>query len=141
MSNSKKKVILVMCICLLGYRLPRRWRRGYEAPKTMAAPVRTNQMNQVIRHSITTFGAVDVNVNKSSDSVDAGAFIPNYHINLLASFLFAAPGSIYILLCSLISFRIKFSNFFFNRQYLLFYINQIYEVKIYLILTASTVEG
>ena len=32
----------------------------------MAAPVRTNQANPVIRHPRTTFGAVVVNVNKRS---------------------------------------------------------------------------
>ena len=48
--------------------------RGYEAPKTMAAQVRTNQVNQVIRHPRTTFGAVVVNVNKRSVSADARAF-------------------------------------------------------------------
>ena len=55
-----------------------RSRRGYEAPKTMAAPVGTNQVNQVIRHSRTTLGAVTVNVNKHSVSADARSFIPNY---------------------------------------------------------------
>ena len=30
----------------------------------MAAPVRTNQVNQVIRHTRATFGMVVVNVNK-----------------------------------------------------------------------------
>ena len=39
-------------------------RRGYEAPSAMAAPVRTNHVNQVIRHPRTTFGAVTVNENK-----------------------------------------------------------------------------
>ena len=38
-------------------------RRRYEAPKTMAAPLRTNQVNEAIRHPRTTFGAVIVNVN------------------------------------------------------------------------------
>ena len=51
---------------------------GYEAPKTMAAPVRTNQGNQAIRHPRTTFGVVAVNVNKRSVSADARAFTPNY---------------------------------------------------------------
>ena len=49
-------------------------RRRYETTKTMAAPVRTNQVNQVIRHPRTNFRAVIVNVNKRS----ASAFIPNY---------------------------------------------------------------
>ena len=35
---------------------------GYEAPKTMAAPVRTNQVNQVIHHPRTTFETVVMNV-------------------------------------------------------------------------------
>ena len=37
-----------------------------------------NQVNQVIRHPRTTFGAVIVNVNKSSVSTDARAFTPTY---------------------------------------------------------------
>ena len=44
----------------------------------MAAPVRTNKVNQVIRHARTTFGAMIVNVNKRSVAVDARAFISNY---------------------------------------------------------------
>ena len=44
----------------------------------MAAPVRTNKVNQVIRHPCTTFGAVIVNVDKRSVSADACAFTPNY---------------------------------------------------------------
>ena len=44
----------------------------------MAAPMRTNQVNQVIRHPCTTFGAVIVNVNKRSVSANARAFIPKY---------------------------------------------------------------
>ena len=40
--------------------------------------MRTNQVNQVIRHSRTTFGAVVVNVNKRSVSADARAFTQNY---------------------------------------------------------------
>ena len=44
----------------------------------MAAPVRTNQVHQVIRNQRTTFGAVIVNVNKRSVSAHARAFIPNY---------------------------------------------------------------
>ena len=35
-------------------------RRGYERAKA-AAPVRTNQVNKVLRHPRTTFGAVVVN--------------------------------------------------------------------------------
>ena len=58
-------------------------RRGYDAPKTMAAPVRTNQGNQVIRYPRKISGAVIVNVNKRSVSADARAFIPNYRIKLL----------------------------------------------------------
>ena len=53
-------------------------RRGYEAPSAMPAPVRTNHVNQVIRHPRTTFGAVTVRVNKRSVSADAHAFTPNY---------------------------------------------------------------
>ena len=53
-------------------------RRGYEVPKTMAATVRPNQVNQVIRHPRATFRVVVVNVNKRSVSADARAFIPNY---------------------------------------------------------------
>ena len=44
----------------------------------MATAVRTNQVNQVIRHPRTTFEAVIVNVNKRSVSADASAFTPNY---------------------------------------------------------------
>ena len=44
----------------------------------MSAPVRTNQVNQGIRHLRTTFGAVIVNVNKRSVSADARKFTPNY---------------------------------------------------------------
>ena len=44
----------------------------------MAAPVHTNQVNQVIRHPRTTFTAVIVNVNKRSVSADARVFILNY---------------------------------------------------------------
>ena len=36
------------------------------------------QVNQVIRHPRTTFGAVIVNVNKRSVSADARTFTPNY---------------------------------------------------------------
>ena len=57
-------------------------RRGYEAPKTMAASMGTNQMNQVIRHPHTTFGAVVVNVKKRFVSADARAFIPNYLLSV-----------------------------------------------------------
>ena len=53
-------------------------RRGCEAPLAMAAPVRTNQVNQVIPHPLTAFGAVVVNVNKRSVSAEARAFTPNY---------------------------------------------------------------
>ena len=49
-----------------------------EAPSTMAAPVRTKQVNQLIGYLRTTFGAVVVNVNKRSVSADARAFTPNY---------------------------------------------------------------
>ena len=41
----------------------------------MAAPLRTNQVNQIIRHPRTTFGALVVNVNKLS-------FMPNYLIGV-----------------------------------------------------------
>ena len=44
----------------------------------MAAPVRTNQVNQVIRHPRTTCGVVIVNVNKRSVSSDASAFTLDY---------------------------------------------------------------
>ena len=37
-----------------------------------------HQVNQVIRHPRTTFGAVVVIVNKRSVSADARAFSPNY---------------------------------------------------------------
>ena len=53
-------------------------RRELEAPKYMAASLRTNQVNQVIRDQRTTFVAVIVNVNKRSVSADARAFTPNY---------------------------------------------------------------
>ena len=59
-----------------------------EAPKTMAAQVRTNQVNPVIRHPRTTFGAVIVNVNKRSVSADARAFIPNYLLVVEYEFTF-----------------------------------------------------
>ena len=42
--------------------------------------MRTNQVNQVILHPRTAFGAVVVNVNKRSVSADARAFTPNYLI-------------------------------------------------------------
>ena len=48
----------------------------------MAAPVRTNQVNQVIRHTLTTFGAVVMNVNKRSVSADARAYTPNYLLGI-----------------------------------------------------------
>ena len=48
----------------------------------MAAPVCMNQVNQVVRHPRTTFGAVIVNVNKRSISADAHAFIPNYRLRV-----------------------------------------------------------
>ena len=53
-------------------------RRGCQAPSPMAAPVRTKEVNQVIRHPRPTFGVVVVNVNKRSVSADARAFTPNY---------------------------------------------------------------
>ena len=40
--------------------------------------MRTKQVNQVIRHPHTNFGAVVVNVNKLSVLADALAFTPNY---------------------------------------------------------------
>ena len=40
--------------------------------------MRTNQVNQVIRHPRTRFGAEVVNVNKRYVSTEAGTFIPNY---------------------------------------------------------------
>ena len=40
--------------------------------------MRTNQVDQVIRHPRTTFGGVVVNVNKRSVSTDAFALIQNY---------------------------------------------------------------
>ena len=58
-------------------------RRGYEPPTTMAAPVRTNQVNQVIRHPRTTFGAVVVKVNKIFVTADARAFFENRSITVL----------------------------------------------------------
>ena len=48
----------------------------------MAAPVRTNQVNQVIRHRYTTFRALVVNINKHSLSADARAFMPNYLLSV-----------------------------------------------------------
>ena len=66
-----------------GERLLRVAPRGYEAPKTMAVPVRTNQVNQAIRHQRTTFGKVAVNVNKRSVSADARAFVPNYLLDVV----------------------------------------------------------
>ena len=63
-------------------------RRGCEAPSAMTASVRTNQVNQVIHHRRTTFGAVIVNVNKRSVSAaDARTFTPNY-LDLLGVDLF-----------------------------------------------------
>ena len=57
--------------------------RGYKAPKTMAASVRTNQVKQVvIRDSCVTVGAVVVNVNKRSVSEDARILIPNYLVGV-----------------------------------------------------------
>ena len=44
----------------------------------MAVPVRTNQVNQVIRHPRTTFGAVIESVNKRTVTADARAFTPNH---------------------------------------------------------------
>ena len=40
--------------------------------------MRTKQVNQMIRHPPTTFGAVIVNVNKHYVSADARPFTPNY---------------------------------------------------------------
>ena len=74
-------------------------------------PVRTNQVNQVIRHPRTTFEVVIVNVNKRSVSADSRAFILIYRTNWLTLFLFAAPRSIYCLLSSLLRFRVKCSNY------------------------------
>ena len=112
-------------------------RRGYKTHKTIAAPLRTNQVSQGIRLPHTTFVAVVVNVNKHSVSKDARAFMPNYRFNLLALFLFAFPGSIYCYLFSLICFGTKFSNYL-PCQYLLFYINQIInQMYLYLILNAQ----
>ena len=37
-----------------------------------------NQVNQMIRHPCTTFGAVVVSVNKRSVTPDARTFIPHY---------------------------------------------------------------
>ena len=48
----------------------------------MAAPVRTNQVNQVFRHPRTPLGAVIVNVNKCSVSADARAFITNHLLDV-----------------------------------------------------------
>ena len=55
-------------------------RRGYEALSAMAAPVRTNQVNQIFDHPRTTFRAVIVNANKRFVLADALAFIPNYQL-------------------------------------------------------------
>ena len=97
---------------------------SYEAPKTMAAPVCTNQVNQVIRHPRTTFREVVVNVNECSVSADAPSFIPNYHNYLLPLFFFAAPGQ------SFSSFRWfaleSNSRIIYLDNFLLFYIDQIY---------------
>ena len=57
----------------------------------MAAPVRTNQMNQVIRHARTTCEAMIENVNKRSVSADARAFISN---NLLGVDLFISKRTV-----------------------------------------------
>ena len=59
----------------------------------MAAPVRTNQVNQVIRHPRTTFGAVIVNVNKRSVTADARVFTPNY-LDLLCVDLFNSERTV-----------------------------------------------
>ena len=53
-------------------------RRGCEVPSAMTTPVRTNKVNQVIRHPRTTFGAVVLNVNKRPVPADARTFTPNY---------------------------------------------------------------
>ena len=58
-------------------------RRGYEAPRTIAAPVHTSQVNQVISDSPSTHnfrgqGCDYVNVKKRTVSADALSFIPNY---------------------------------------------------------------
>ena len=57
-------------------------RRGNEAPNTMAAPVCTDQVNQVIRQPRTTFGAVVVNINKRAVPAEARAFMPNYLLDV-----------------------------------------------------------
>ena len=57
----------------------------------MAAPVRINQVNQVIRHPRTTFGAVVVDINKRPVSADARAFISN---NLLVVDLFNSKRTV-----------------------------------------------
>ena len=48
----------------------------------MAAPVRTNQVNQMIHHPRTTSGAVIVNVNKRYVSADARTFTSNYLLDV-----------------------------------------------------------
>ena len=53
-------------------------RCGCEAPSAMAEPVRTHQVNQVIRHPRTTFGAAIVDVNKRSVSAESRAFTLKY---------------------------------------------------------------
>ena len=81
-----------------------------EAPWFIGAPVRINQVNQVIFLPCTTVWVAVVNVNNRSVLADARAFITNYHANLSALFLFATQGSIHFLLYS-IRFRIKFSTY------------------------------
>ena len=64
---------------------------GYEAPKTMLAPVRTDQVNQEIPHPLTTPKAVVVNVKKRPFSADTSAFIPKY---LLGADLFNSKRTV-----------------------------------------------
>ena len=68
-------------------------RRGCEAPLAMAAPVRTIQVNQVIRHPRTTCGVVIVNVNTRSVTADARVFTPNY-LDLLCVDLFNSERTV-----------------------------------------------
>ena len=76
---------------LCKYRTNAHSRSGCEAPSAMAAPVRTNQVNQVNRHPCTTFGTVIVKVNKRSVSADAHAFVSN---NLLGVDLFDSKRTV-----------------------------------------------
>ena len=71
----------------------------------MAAPVRTNQVNQVIRHPRTTFGAVCCECKEMLCLSRRSRIHPELPYQFISAF---PVCSIYFLLFSLIRFRIKF---------------------------------